>query len=159
MASTVGPAALTRPRRAHAGQGAVETALVLFLFLFLVMGTADFAWAYLLQNSIANGVREGARRATVRQCRDSANPPTTANSIEYAVYQGMPATNYAYTNLTVTFSGGSATTGSTVSVTYSQSYQPFTPLAGPVITGILGATPTISATAVMTVDGVSTSCA
>jgi TadE-like protein len=48
------------------GQAAVELALVLPIFLLIVVGMLEFARAWDLHQAITDAVREGARRALIR---------------------------------------------------------------------------------------------
>src|SRR5437773_2711004 len=50
-----------RRARKESGQGLVEFALVLPLFLFLVLATVDFGWALRAYIVETNAAREGAR--------------------------------------------------------------------------------------------------
>lgn len=66
------------------GQTLIETALILFLILLIVLGIAEFARAWHTKNSIKNAARQGARVAVVTpsnpitsQCT-VVNPPCNA---------------------------------------------------------------------------------
>ena len=49
----------------HQGQGIVEFALVIPIFLLLVFGTIEFGWLLFANHSATNATREGARYAMV----------------------------------------------------------------------------------------------
>jgi Flp pilus assembly protein TadG len=51
--------------RQQAGQTLIETALVLFLILMILLGIAEFSRAWFTKNSIKNAARQGARVAAV----------------------------------------------------------------------------------------------
>jgi hypothetical protein len=53
------------PRRPHDGQGLVEFALVLPIFIAILVGMVDIGRAVWANNSIANAAREAARYATI----------------------------------------------------------------------------------------------
>jgi Flp pilus assembly protein TadG len=66
------------------GQTLIETALILFLLLLIVLGIEEFARAWYTKNSIKNAARQGARVAVVtpsasitQQCTGT-NPPCNA---------------------------------------------------------------------------------
>ncbi len=46
------------------GVAAVEFALVLPLFIFLLLATVDYGWFFMIELATTNAVREGARAAT-----------------------------------------------------------------------------------------------
>ena len=47
------------------GQTLIETALVLFLLLLILLGIAEFSRAWFIKNSLKNAARQGARVAVV----------------------------------------------------------------------------------------------
>jgi Flp pilus assembly protein TadG len=47
------------------GQTLIETALILFLLLLILLGISEFARAWYTKNSLKNGVRQGARVGAV----------------------------------------------------------------------------------------------
>src|SRR4030042_3019089 len=51
--------------RNREGQTLIETALVLFLILLILLGISEFARAWYTKNSLKNAVRQGARVAVV----------------------------------------------------------------------------------------------
>lgn len=71
----------SRARRLHRkreGAAALEFALILPLFVFLVMGIIDFGHMLFVVNTITNAAREGARRGVVQ--RTAANIVSTAEA-------------------------------------------------------------------------------
>ena len=122
------------------GQGLVEFALVLPLFLLLVFGILDLGLAVFSYNSITNAAREGARLAIVNQ--DSAKVTTKATS--QARVAGAPTVTVAYyqanddgtPDTTTTCPIGASTyigVGCLAVVTFSGSYTPITPFIGRVL--------------------------
>jgi Flp pilus assembly protein TadG len=59
------PFALARHVRDDLGQSMIETALVLPMLVFLVLGGGDMARAYAIQMAIQNGARAGAEAAAM----------------------------------------------------------------------------------------------
>ncbi len=51
--------------KAQKGQTLIETALILFLLLLILLGISEFARAWYTKSSLKNGVRQGARVAAV----------------------------------------------------------------------------------------------
>jgi ABC-type uncharacterized transport system auxiliary subunit len=73
------------------GQTLIETALILFLLLLILLGIVELARAWFAKNSLRNGVRNGVRLAvvtpiaigvTLTPCPQSPNP---SNLIQYAI--------------------------------------------------------------------------
>jgi len=76
------------------GQTLIETALVLFLLLLILLGITEFARAWYTKSSLKNAVRQGARVAAVTPAAniivdsfDCINPtcPILTNTIQNAV--------------------------------------------------------------------------
>ncbi len=59
-----------RPSRSEHGQGLVEVALVIPVFLLLLMGLFDFGRAIYAYNTVSEAARNGARVAIVNQTPD-----------------------------------------------------------------------------------------
>lgn len=135
------PVALARARsRRSRGQGLVEFALVLPLFLLLVMGIMDLGLAVFSYNSITNAAREGARLAIVNQ--DAASVTAKANS--QARVAGAPTVTVAYYQANTDGTPDTSTTcpigattyigvGCLAVVTFSGTYEPITPIIGRVL--------------------------
>jgi Flp pilus assembly protein TadG len=72
-------------RDRRSGQSLVEFALVLPIFLVIVIGIFDVGRAVFTYNTLTNGVREGARMATVNQ-----DPGTVrSRTIDQAITLGL----------------------------------------------------------------------
>jgi Flp pilus assembly protein TadG len=61
------------------GQTLIETALILFVLLMILLGIAEFARAWYTKNSLKNAARQGARVAAVTPAANIT--PTTFNCI------------------------------------------------------------------------------
>jgi Flp pilus assembly protein TadG len=73
------------------GQTLIETALILFLLLLILLGISEFARAWYTKNSLKNAVRHGARIAVVtptitalanQPCGGTSCPVTPASSTD-----------------------------------------------------------------------------
>ena len=129
--------------KAQKGQTLIETALILFLLLLILLGISEFARAWYTKNSLKNAVRSGARLAVVTPSLDSyltgANcdsPPTNfedcpnANAIANAVCTSPGVKNDSTTkvcvaveeqppvDLTLVDSGDTITVAATSTFTY-----------------------------------------
>jgi Flp pilus assembly protein TadG len=133
-------ALLDRRRRRSRGQGLVEFALVLPLFLLLVFGIMDLGLAVFSYNSVTNAAREGVRLAIVNQ--DSAK--VTSKATSQARVAGTPTVTVGYykanddgtPDLTTTCPITGSTyiaVGCLAVVTFSGSYTPITPFIGRVL--------------------------
>ena len=147
-------------RRNTPGQGAVEFALSLGMFMLLVMGIIDISRAFFVQETVQQAASDGARRAGVCQLRDTAtSPPTVTTSIDYAVYRSLFNLDWANITLIVAYdNNGSAIVGRQVTVTAAYVYDPITPLISPILRGTLGTTPTLTGKATSTVEQVAATC-
>ncbi len=124
------------------GQGLVEFALVLPLFLVLIMAIVDLGSAVFAYNSITNAAREGARLAIVNQDSTTittratnqaavARTPTVTVNFYRAADDGTPDT-------TATCPIGAASyiaVGCLAVVNFQGSYQPITPIIGAIVFG------------------------
>jgi Flp pilus assembly protein TadG len=75
-------------RPAEPGQGTVEFALVVPLFLLLALGIVEFSWALYTQSTLAHAAYEGARRGMVLT-RIANSFTTPGNST--GTYDPLPA--------------------------------------------------------------------
>jgi Flp pilus assembly protein TadG len=126
-----------RPR--SRGQGLVEFALVLPLFLILVMGIMDLGLAVFSYNSITNAAREGARLAIVNQ--DSTK--VTSRATSQAAVARNPTVTVAYYRPNADGTPSAATCPISPSlyvakdclavVTFQATYQPITPIIGRIL--------------------------
>jgi Flp pilus assembly protein TadG len=130
----------TGRRSKSRGQGLVEFALVLPLFLLLVFGIMDLGLAVFSYNSITNAAREGARLAIVNQ--DGTNVSAKAKS--QARVAGAPTVTVAYYQANADGTPDTTTTcpigassyigvGCLAVVTFTGSYTPITPVIGRVL--------------------------
>ena len=103
--------------RAVTGATMVEFALVATLLLTVLFGTLDFGWAFFANTSIANGAREGARKAIVCTSCDAA--------IRQRVRDTTPGLALPDSNILISYHTDSGTKYVTVTVTYN--YTPLTP--------------------------------
>ncbi|MFQ5895076.1 MAG: TadE/TadG family type IV pilus assembly protein [Nitrospinota bacterium] len=108
------------PRRCG-GQGLVEFALILPVFLLIALGIMEFARAYWNMQVITNAAREGARVGILTTTTEA---DVTQKVNDYLASANMTAT----ATVTVANVGAAAATGAptTVTVTY-----PFAVLTGP----------------------------
>lgn len=129
------------------GQGLVEFALVLPIFLILVLGIVDFGWALKSYITITNAAREGARYGVT--CHTNAQ--IQAQVVDYS--SGL---NPALTASNVTFptanpcASGTGTPGAEVKVKVTYDYNFITPL-GSFVTA-LGGGLTLSSTTSMRLE-------
>jgi Flp pilus assembly protein TadG len=84
------------------GQTLIETAIVLFLLLLILLGITEFARAWYTKNSLKNAARQGVRTAVVTQditaFTDTACPdpcPGTKPTCTGACTDGNPVVRYA----------------------------------------------------------------
>jgi Flp pilus assembly protein TadG len=136
------------------GQALAEFAIVVPILLLLFMGVFDFGRAVVMQTSLTNGVREGARLASVNQ-----DKPTVTQRVLEQTFMSAPTTTVNYytppANPTATptapcgsFSGAGAVLdppakGCVIVVQSSAPYRAITPIIGDIIGNItLGASTT-----------------
>lgn len=100
-----------RARRAREGAAALEFALILPLFVFLVLALIDFGHMLFVVNTITNAAREGARRGVVM--RDASSIVSTAQSGATAYLTAARLSNTA--TVTATRNGNDVVVTVTVS--------------------------------------------
>ena len=131
-----------RGRRAarSTGQGLVEFALVLPIFLVLVMGILDLGLSVFAYNSITNAAREGARLAIVNQ--DSVTIETRATqqsaiardpTVTVAFYQKNPDGTPDTSETCPVGASSYIAVGCLAVVTFEGSYTPITPIIGRIL--------------------------
>lgn len=125
-------------RRAR-GQGLVEFALVLPIFLILLMGVFDLGRAVFAYNSVTNAAREGARLAIVNQdtsliteraLAQTSFAGTGSPTVTISFRKNTPNDDYS-TNPTCNAYSSSTrpmNIDCVAIITYSTSYRPITPL-------------------------------
>ena len=118
--------------RSDAAQAIVEFALVAPIFLFVLLGIFEMGRLMIEYTSIANAAREGARLGAI-----ASNPPTVimgeAQRFTIAVGATPVVTVVVKRGGTPVPSGTPRTTGDTVDVTVSHTFQPMGYLTDPAI--------------------------
>jgi hypothetical protein len=94
------------------GQTLIETALILFIILLIVLGIAEFARAWYTKNSLKNAARQGARVAVVTpaayiplttfKCVNPSCPDSNAIIDSICCQPGIPKTTGEDTTVTIT---------------------------------------------------------
>ena len=130
--------------RGERGQGMVEFALVLPIFLLLVFAIMDFGMGFHAWLTVTNSAREGARLGAVRgtQAQIVTRVQDTSDSLNQA-------------NMTITVTNAQGTPGSSVVVDVDYDYTLITPLdalMGIVSGGAVGPSITFSSTADMRLE-------
>ena len=137
------------------GQTMVEFALALPILVLLILGAVDFSRLLLTYLAVSNGARDGARQGIVRpNCIDSFG--TTANSIQAKIKNNTDGA-LPWTRVTpvVTYFNAASTLVNTpvqlgyVRVQVTASFEPATPLVGPII-----GNPLVSAESQMVIEQV-----
>jgi len=110
----------------HRGQTLIETALILFILLLLLLGIAEFARAWYTKNSLKNAARQGARIAVVTpNLTDRSGTCPSGDPVIRAVCTSPGVRNDGRTTVVIDVEGKSgasvAATGDTVTtrVTYN----------------------------------------
>jgi Flp pilus assembly protein TadG len=94
-------AASTARRRRQAGQAMVEFGLVATLFLLLLFGIMDTAYAVFCYNSVASAAREAVRYAVVHGPKSPS--PATTLQIQQVAVNAAPGVNLKTSDVTVTW--------------------------------------------------------
>ncbi len=128
----------SRPsRRRSRGQGLVEFALVIPMFLLLLMALFDLGRAVFIYNSITNAAREGARLAivnqdstsiTTRAVNQSAMAETGAPNVTVVFKRTLPNADYT-TNPDCT----ALSLDCVAWVRFQATYQPITPIISAIL--------------------------
>lgn len=121
-------------RRRDRGAAAVEFAFIVPLLVLVVLGIAEFGRAYYLQTTVSNAAREGARVMALSddQARAREAAKTAATTVSLADSQ-------------ITFSTGSCSADTQVTVTVSYPME--------FLTGMFGADFTLQGKGVMLCNG------
>lgn len=107
------------------GQTLIETALILFIILLILLGIAEFARAWYTKNSLKNAARSGARLAVVTPNLTDINATScpSENALINAICTSPGLKNNSMTTVTIDVVGKSgankAVTGDTISVSIS----------------------------------------
>jgi Flp pilus assembly protein TadG len=121
-------------RRGQSGQGLVEFALGITIFLTLVIGLVDLARAAFLFNGVSEAAREIARVTSVHPgtpTLGSSAETTSAVSAERALVPGLSVTSYTCLQLDGSTETGTCQPGNWVRVSVQTSFQPILPLLSP----------------------------
>ena len=139
------------------GQTMVEFALALPILVLLILGAVDFSRLLLTYLAASNGAHDGARQGIVRpNCIDSFG--TTANSIQAKIKNNTDgALPWARVTPVVTYYNAASTPTPVttpvqqgyVKVQVTASFEPATPLVGPII-----GNPLVSAESQMVIEQV-----
>ena len=122
-------------RRRPAGQGLVEFALVIPVFLLLMMGILDFGRAILAYNTLSNAARDGARVAIVDQSVTGSVPAAAQEAADQATGLGLDPSadvDVVYTD-PVGAACPSHALGCTASVTARYPFVAITPIIGQIV--------------------------
>jgi Flp pilus assembly protein TadG len=108
------------------GQTLIETALILFILLLILLGISEFARAWYTKNSLKNAVRSGARVAVVTPSVSDLGAlpcPQVANSIINVVCTSPGVKNDNRTSVSINVDPGSgpAVNGNEIMVTATYS--------------------------------------
>jgi len=113
-------------RHRNRGSTLIEFAVTSFLLMLIIFACIEFGRMLLVANSVANAARVGCRYAITH----GTDNPTTLASIQSVVTDFAASAPLNTSNLTVTVNPTPplGSPGSTVSVTVSYPYDPFTVL-------------------------------
>ena len=111
----------TRHRR-YRGQGMVEFALIIPIFLAITLGTIELGWLVFANHTLTNATREGARYAMVHGERSGDIATVATVSPVVQEFGGRFASEITVTN--VEFTPETAEPGSQVLVETSYSHEP-----------------------------------
>jgi TadE-like protein len=123
----------SRSRRDGAGQGLVEFALGITIFLTILIGLVDLARAAWLFNGVSDAAREIARVTSVHpgSSLGSSSETTSAVSGERTLVPGLSVTSYTCLEIDGSTVSGTCQPGDWVKVSVSTSFQPILPLLAP----------------------------
>ena len=121
--------ALARCRRlpsfaSDAGVAAVEFAILLPVLLAILLGMIDYGYYFLLNSTVVNAAREGARAGIVQSSASSAESAATTVATNYLSAAGISVGNSCMNCARVTAALGATNLVVTVTI------DPFTPLTG-----------------------------
>lgn len=123
-----------RGRGRRTGQGLVEFALGITVFLTILIGLVDLARAAFLFNGVSDAAREIARVTSVHPGDSglgTSAETTSAVSNERALVPGLSVTGYACIDITGSSVSGTCQPGNWVKVSVRTSFQPILPLLAP----------------------------
>jgi hypothetical protein len=123
--------ARARGRRRQRGQGLVEFALGITIFLTILIGLVDLARAAFLFNGVSDAARELARVTSVHPgsgSLGSSTETTAAVAAERVLVPGLVVTSYACIDIAGDPVTGSCQPGNWVRVSVRTSFQPILPV-------------------------------
>lgn len=123
------------------GQGLVEFALLLPVFLLLLLGMIQFGLVFHTYLTLEDGAHEGVRAATID------NGTQTLSQVTQAVIDAMPTLNSSSVTVTMNPSTTPRVNGTAVTVTVGYNL----PIIIPIISGIMGSNMSLSSSDVMSV--------
>ena len=121
-------------RRSRSGQGLVEFALGITVFLMLFIGLIDLARAAFLYNGLSDAAQTVARVTSVHPgdtTLGSSTETTTSVAAERVLVPGLTVTSFACVDLSGANVTGSCNPGSWVRVSVQTSFFPVLPLLSP----------------------------
>ncbi len=104
-----------RRRRGTLGQGTVELAFAVPIFILMITGIVEYGRALMIQHTMTNAAREGARLAAVTG--------SESGSVEEAVNYFLQHGGLNVSDAQVSISGSNASTGSNCSVSITYPYR------------------------------------
>jgi Flp pilus assembly protein TadG len=121
------------PRRLTAGQGLVEFALGITVFLVILIGLVDLARAAWLFNGVSDAAREIARVTSVHPGSTLGSSTETTSSVagERNLVPGLSVTSYTCMEIDGSSVSGTCQPGNWVKVSVRTSFQPILPLLAP----------------------------
>ena len=116
-----------------AGQGLVEFALGITIFLTILIGLVDLARAAWLFNGVSDAAREIARVTSVHPGSSLGNSSETTSSVsgERNLVPGLSVTSYTCLEIDGSTVTGTCQPGNWVRVAVQTSFQPILPLLAP----------------------------
>jgi hypothetical protein len=120
-----------RTASGEAGQGLVEFAFAITLFMVILMGTVDLGRAAYQYNGVAEAARELARVTSVHPGSSLGASAETAGALatQRALVPGLGTPSFACVDIAGATLGGTCRPGSWVRVTVSSQFIPVTPVA------------------------------
>ena len=121
--------------RCERGTTMIETALVLPLVLFVVVGTFEFGRAYQTWQVLTNAAREGARIAVLPGTTDAAVTTRVEDYLEAGQLPEADAATVSVTRNNQISTGAATASASRVQVTYPFEFIVLQPIANLVVPG------------------------
>ena len=137
---------MTRTESRGRGQGLVEMALVLPIFLLIIFGMLDLGRAVYAYNTISNSSRAGARVAIVNQTTSAIQAEAISQSVALGVTAGQVSISYLQPTTSATCPSP-ISIGCRVSITVTDQWTAVTPVISQIIGPI-----TLQATTEMPVE-------